>query len=154
MKKKYIASILVILLLVVVLAYLNRPFDDCITIEGIKVGIQNSSVLAKVSDFYYETSASTDFSAVFQFENWKTVSTLPEGAPVLTLQLAELWIIEFYDNGFVAAYNGYSAIGKKASAYYDVGEAVAGQIVSYLQQNGVPHKMGDGTISQATFNRQ
>lgn len=154
MKKRLVVGILMMLLLGALLMYCNRPLDDYITVGGIKAGIENNSVLAQISGFYYETSASTDFSAVFQFENWKTVSTLPEGAPVLRLQLAELWIIEFYDNGFVAANNGYSAIGKKASAYYDVGEAVAGQIVSYLQQNGVPHKMGDGTISQATFNRQ
>ena len=154
MKKRLIVGTLMMLLLVALLTYCNRSLDDYITVGGIKAGIENNSVLAQVSDFYYETSASTDFSAVFQFENWQTVSTLPDGTPVLTLQLAELWIIEFYDNGFVAAHNGYSAIGKKASAYYDVGEAVAEQIVSYLQQNGVPHKMGDGTISQATFNRQ
>lgn len=140
------------LLLGALLAYCNRPLDDYITVGGMKAGIENNSVLAKVSDCYYETSVSAAFTAIFQFENWKTVSTLPDGAPVLTLQLAELWIIEFYDNGFVAAYNGYSAIGKKSTAYYDVGEAVVEQIISYLEQNGVMHEMEDGTISSATFN--
>ena len=152
MKKKFIVSILVILLLVALLAYLNRPLDDCITVDGIENGIQNNSVLAKVSDCYYEIPASTGFSALFQFENWKSASTLSAGEPVLTLQLSELWIVEFYDDGFVAAYNGYSSFGKKSCAYYNVGETVASQIVSYLEQNGVPHEMGDGTISSATFN--
>ena len=152
MKKRYLAGVLAILLFIAMLAYFNRPFDDCITVEGIEVAIQSNSVLAKVSNSYYEVSASTDFSAVFQFDNWKSVSSLPNSESVLTLQLSELWIVEFYDGGFVEAYNGYSAIGKKSRAYYDVRETVAGDIVSYLEQNGVPHEMGDGTISPATFN--
>ena len=152
MKKRYFVGILAILLLVVILAYFNRPYDNCITVDGIKVGIQNNSVLAKVSNCYYETSASMDFSAVFQFETWKSVSSLPNSEPVLTLQLSELWIVEFYDGGFAAAYNGYSAFGRKSCAYYNVGETLADQLVSYLEHNGIPHEMGDGTISSATFN--
>ena len=141
-----------ILLLVAMLAYLNRPLDDCITVDGIENGIQNNSVLAKVRECYYEIPASTDFSALFQFENWESASTLSVGELVLTLQLSELWIIEFYNDGFVATYNGYSSFGKKSYAYYSVGETVVSQMVSYLEQNGVPHEMGDGTISSATFN--
>ena len=152
MKRVYIAGVLVTVLLCSLLAYINRPFDNSITIDGIKAGIENHSVLAKVGNRYYETTASPDFAAEFQFESWKPVSSSPAGEPVLTLQLSELWVVSFYDGGFAGAHNGYSAIGNKSSAFYNVGETAADQIVSYLIQHGIPHEVGDGTISAATFN--
>lgn len=157
----YIAFGIVILLWVAIIGaiigFINRPLDSYVTIEGIQMGTQTHEnyILAKTGDSFYETDPSDEFAALFEFEEWKMVSSAPSGDSVLSLQFAELWVVDIYSDGLVAAYNGYASSTRcKDSAYYSMPAEAVEKIIEYLKQNGTLHKMGDGTISEATFNHE
>lgn len=142
-----------ILLIGTAVYYVNRPLDFHVTISGIQAGTQSQEnyILAKIDDAYYETDSSNDFSAMFAFDEWETSSTMPSGEPVLLLQFAELWVVEVYSDGQAAAYNGYAAMGEKSYAYYKIPDDAVRQVINYLEEKGITHELGDGTIGMETF---
>lgn len=150
----YCILILVAILFVgAVIYYINRPLDSCVTISGIQNGTQNqgNSVLAKIGDEYYEIASTNEFTTMFSFDEWEKSSSTLSGEPVMLLQFAELWVVELYSDGQVAAYNGYAALGKKSYAYYKMPESAVEQVISYIEEKGISHEYGDGTIGMATF---
>lgn len=157
----YIAFGIVIALALViagtVIEFINRPLDSYVTVEGIQMGTQTHEnyVLAKSGDSYYETDPSDEFAALFQFEEWEMISVPPEGEPLLSLQFAELWVVDIYSDGRVAAYNGYAPSTRcKDSACYSMPTEAVAQVIEYLEKNAIEHEMGDGTITRATFNHE
>ena len=147
-----IVAILVIALIIAVVAFIFRPAVYTITIPGIQSNMETQTILAKVGDAYYQAEPKDEFVELFSFDDWEQISTVPAGEPVLLLQLAELYVIEFYADGQVAAYDGYSPIGYKSYAYYAIPGNTVDQIINSLQENGTIHQYGDGTIGSSTFN--
>jgi len=160
------AKIFIVLTLCVVVVFMlviggavqrfhDRPLDSSVTVEGVMNGIENrlDTILAKINDSYYQINPTNEFSKLLQFDHWIPASATPEGEPVVSLRLAELWIAEFYSDGTAAVHNGY-AIKKKYKdfACYSVPGDVLQDIVESIEQNGTPHQLGDGTISVGTFN--
>ena len=147
-------GVVILLLVVALAAYLTRPLDYYVTISGIQDGsqCQNNSILAKIGDAYYEINATVAFAEQLAFSEWEEISDKPSGEPAILLQFAELWVVELYDTGYVAAYNGYASIGNRSSAYYKIPENVAKLVICYFESNGIGHKLGDGTIGLTSFN--
>lgn len=149
-----IVIVLILAIAGLIIGFVNRPLHSSVAVAGIQTAtqVQPNSVLAKADDCYYEVDASDEFAALFQFENWELVSKVSAGEPVISLQFAELWVVNFYTDGLVAAHNGYApSRNYKGSAYYSIPLEVSKEIIAYLEQNGTPHELGDGTISKRTF---
>lgn len=72
---------------------------------------------------------------------------------MLVLRFAEAWIVEFYADGTVAAYNGYASGGTKEDAYYVIPSHIIKNLISYIDTNGIPHELVDGAISTSTFHK-
>lgn len=148
-----IIGIVILLLVAVLVTYLTCPLDYCVTISGIRNGSQsqNNSILAKIGEAYYEIDSTVEFAEHLAFSEWEEIAYKPSGDPVILLQFAELWVVEMYDTGYVAAYNGYASIGKRSSAYYKVPANVAKLVICYFENNGTNHELGDGTIGLTSF---
>lgn len=140
-----LAIVVIILLFAVGLVlWKDRPLDYHVTIEGIQERTQ-SSVLARVDGSYYIINKADEFSALFQFKDWKLVSTAPKGEPIFSLHLEELWTVDFYSDGSVAAHDGYTlGLRYRGSAYYTIPSNVPQDIVRYLEENGVLQELGEG----------
>ena len=154
----YVALGIVCLLVIAVISFIiyqkTKPLSDSVTVEHLKMETSetNSYILAKISDEYYETNASDEFGSLFAFDDWKLISNKPDGELCISLRFAEQYILEIFDNGYVAAYDGYAPRKTVSYAYYTIPEHVANSVTSYLRQNGIPHEIGDGAIGMGTFN--
>ena len=153
------AALGVVVLLVIAIAGIiifqkAKPLADSVTIEHLitETSETNTFILAKINDEYYETSASADLGNCFSFEDWTITPNRPEGEVCISLRLGELYIVEIYDNGYAAAYDGYAPRKQVSFAYYSIPENVSASIMSHLRQNGIPREMGDGAIGMGTFN--
>ena len=138
----------------VIVFELIKPLDSCVTVSGIHSRVQNQDnyyILARADGAYYETYPSDDFATLFSFDDWECTNSL-SGELLLSLEFAELWVIDFYSDGQAAAYNGYAGIGKKAYAYYNIPDYIANRVIDYLEENGIQHEFGDGTIGLGSFN--
>ena len=149
----------VVILLVIAIAGIiifqkTKPLADSVTIDHLlmETSETNTYILAKCNDEYYETSASVDLCSCFSFEDWTINPNRPEGEVCISIRLAELYIVEIYDNGYAAVYDGYAPRKQVSFAYYSILENVSASIMSHLRQNGIPREMGDGAISTGTFN--
>ena len=150
-----IVAALTIIGVITCIRFSNRPLDPCVTVDGIREAAQTQGAYAKSGESYYQVSSSTEFAAMFSFEEWTQVKSAPEGNPILLLTFAELWVVEFYPDGRAAAYNGYAADSRyKDHAYYQLPETVIDNLVAYLQTFGTPRTLGDGTISKSTFRHE
>lgn len=140
-------------LIAFIISHNNRPLDSSVTISGIQAGVQaqENYILAKVGDSYYETASANSFSTLFLFDEWKVAQAIPAEGPVVSLQFAELWVVDIYSDGTVAAYNGYAPRKYQESAYYIMPEVAVAEIIAYLEETATPHYLGDGTIGQSTF---
>lgn len=153
------AALGVVVLLVIAIAGIiifqkAKPLADSVTIEHLitETSETNTFILAKINDEYYETSASADLGNCFSFEDWTITPNRPEGEICISIRLAELYIVEIYDNGYAAVYDGYAPRKQVSSAYYSIPENVSASIMAHLRQNGIQREMGDGAISTGTFN--
>ena len=82
---------------------------------------------------------SDDFSAKWSFDEWAVLPfEEPQGEPLVSFCLAELYIVEFYEEGRVFAHNGYASNDTQPSAWYSVPGTVADSILEYLQNNETP----------------
>ena len=155
----YVVFGIVILLVFAIAGFIifemTKPLCSSVTFSGLQTEISetNNYILAKTGDDeYFEISASIELGNIFSFDSWELVDEAPNGEIVASLRLAELYILEIYDNGYAAVYDGYAPIKTVSYAYYEISNDVSTALVSYLRQNGVPHELGDGTIGMGTFN--
>jgi hypothetical protein len=163
MKKRkkiiFMAVIIWLLIVVVVAAGLislgsGRTVSPGITVTGIKSGVekQDNYILARVKDRYYEITPSNDFMQTFLFDEWEQATGIPSDEEVvISLQFAELLVVDIYESGAIAAYDGYASRNYRAFAYYEMPKMTVEKISDFLEKNAIPHKMGDGTISDSTF---
>lgn len=131
-----------------------RSVSPSITVAGIRSGteIQYNYILAKVEDRYYEIAPSTEFMQVFLFDDWESVNEIStEANIVISLQFAELLVVDIYDNGMIVAYDGYASRKYKSFAYYKMPVIAVETIGDFLEKNAISHEFGDGTISNSTF---
>lgn len=136
-----------------VIYYVARPLDPLVKISGVQNETQEEGdrVLVKLGDAYYEVDSSDEFASVFAFDQWNRCLTTPSEEPVMLLEYQELYVAEVYADGTVAVYNGYAQIGKKRHAYYKAPQGMVDQVTDYIKDNGVEHKMGDGSIGPGSF---
>ena len=156
MKKRYLLfPLLIFALVAIILGYtVFKPLDNSITIEGLLIATEETDyILVQSSDKYFEIEGSTDFSSLFEFNEWKQQKEEPTGEPMLVLRFAEAWIVEFFPEGIVTAHNGYAAKGKKADAYYLIPSYIVDELITYVEMFGVQHEYGDGAIGSATFHK-
>ena len=148
-----IVCLIVIAVVGLVVYEKTKPLCDSVTTANLKVQTAetNDYILAKISDEYYQTSASVEFSSIFSFDEWELVSHMPDSELCISLRFSELYILEIYYGGYAAAQDGYASTKNVSYAYYTIPEDVGSSIMSYLRQNGIPHEMGDGTIGMGTF---
>lgn len=148
-----IIALAAILLVGAVICYLFRPLDPFVTISGVQNATQGEGggVSVKLGDAHYTVDSSAEFASVFAFDQWNRCLTRPSEEPIMLLEFQELWVAELYADGTVAVYNGYSQIGKKGQAYYKAPQGMIDQVVDYVKDNGVEHKMGDGTVGPGRF---
>lgn len=140
---------------------LLRPYNDDITIDALKSTTEMCDyILAQVSNdpdigsdsfSYYEFSGTTEFSQLFDFDEWAISKTAPQGTPSLVLRFAEAWILELYPNGTSWAHNGYASSGTKSDCYYTFSTDTLEALIAYMKDCAVPHTFGDGVISMGTF---
>ena len=140
---------------------LQRPYADETEVDSLETAVQDqdyiliqvsSSSASESSAFsYYEISGNSDFSALFDFENWSVSDAAPNGSPAVTLRFAETWLLELYPDGTALAHYGYAEAGQKADCYYVLSSNILGPIVAYIRERAIPHTLGDGTISSSTF---
>jgi hypothetical protein len=132
----------------------GRIVSSDITVEGIKSGTekQDNYILAKVKDRYYEIAPSTDFMKTFLFDEWEITDGVPfDEEVVISLQFAELLVVDIYENGTIAAYDGYASRHYRSFAYYAIPETAVEEIGDFLEKNAKAREFGDGTISDSTF---
>lgn len=163
--KRFIFMLITIVLLIVVAIvtlvliprFYGRSVSPNITVAGIRSGTetQDNYILAKVEDKYYEIVPSTNFMQVFLFDEWENVSEISaEADVVISLQFAELLVIDIYENGMVAAYDGYASRKYKSFTYYAMPVTAVETIGDFLEKNASSHEFGDGTISNSTFRHE
>lgn len=157
--KRFIVLLIVAVVVVIVLIsrFNCRAVSPNITVTGIKSGTetQDNYILAKVEDKYYEIAPSTNFMQVFLFDEWENVSEISaEVDVVISLQFAELLVIDIYENGMIAAYDGYASRKYKSFAYYAMPVTAVETICDFLEENASSHEFGDGTISNSTFRHE
>ena len=163
--KRFIFMLITIVLLIVVAIvalvliprFFSRSVSPDITVAGIRAGTetQDNNILAKVEDKYYEISPSTNFMQVFLFDEWENVDEISaEADVVISLQFAELLVIDIYENGMVAAYDGYASHNYISFASYAMPVTAVETIGDFLEKNAILHEFGDGTISSSTFRHE
>lgn len=158
-KRKHILLVALLSILVVIIAFAGahfafKPLDYSVTINGLQVAAEETDyILVKTDDSYFEIQGTTAFSNLFEFDQWQQQNEAPSEQPVLVLRFAEAWIVEFYADGTVAAYNGYASGGTKEDAYYVIPSHIIKNLISYIDTNGIPHELGDGAISTSTFHK-
>lgn len=153
--KKCIALCCIIIIVVLCLYHFSLQLDPKVSIDGLEVEIQNTElyILGKKDNSYWGINSTEEFVDTFSFSDWELTTKLPEGDPTLSLAFGELWVLELYAEGFAAAYNGYSSLGTKSFAYYNIPSNTTDSVIIYLEKNGTPHELGDGFIGVGTFNR-
>lgn len=132
----------------------NNSVSPNITISGIQsaTASQENYILAKVEEKYYEISSSNEFSQLFLFKKWKNIKEITQGIDVIiSLRFAELFVIDIYENGMIAAYDGYAPREYRSLAYYEMPTSAIESIVTFFEENAIRHELGDGTISNSTF---
>lgn len=154
--KNFIFIMVGLIIIFVVWSLMNseRAVSPDITIRGIQTATaaQEDYILVKAKEKYYEVYSSSDFSQLFSFENWKIIKEInKEEDVIISLRFAELFVIDVYKNGMVAAYDGYAAREYSSSAYYKMPITAIEKIINFLEENAILHKFGDGTISNSTF---
>ena len=140
---------------------LQHPYADETEVDSLKTAVQDQdyiliqvsgSSISELSAFsYYEISGNSDFSALFDFENWSVSDAAPKGSPVVTLRFAETWILELYPDGTALAHYGYAEAGRNADCCYVISSDILEPIVTYIEECAMPHSLGDGLISSSTF---
>ena len=127
---------------------LQRPYADETEVDSLETAVQDQDyILLQVSS----SSGNSDFSALFDFENWSVSDAAPNGSPAVTLRFAETWLLELYPDGTALAHYGYAEAGQKADCYYVLSSDILEPIVAYIRERAIPHTLGDGTISSSTF---
>lgn len=125
-----------------------------ITISGIQSATESQEdyILAKIEEKYYEIPSSHEFSQLFLFEKWKNRREINQEIDVIiSLRFAELFVIEIYENGMIAAYDGYAPKEYRSLEYYEMPISAIEKIVTFFEENAIRHEFGDGIISNATF---
>lgn len=160
-KRFIFMSIIIVFLIVVSIAAIVltslfncRSVSPNITVTGIRSGTetQHNYILAKVEDRYYEIAPSTDFMQKFLFDDWENVNEISaEADVVISLQFAELLVVDIYENGMIAAYDGYASRRYKSFAYYTMPVIAVETIGDFLEENAISHEFGDGIIGNSTF---
>ena len=154
-KKIGIACVIMVLacFIVNIISNLCKPLNNYITIDALLNNVSNNSyILIKTENEYYELKGTPNLKDLFDFELWQQQDKSPTGELLLTIRLAELWIIELYSDGEALAHYGYSLRGEKSEAYYNIPKHVLDNLFDYIKQYGIRHEFGDGTISSSTFN--
>lgn len=159
MKKKHLLFLFILLVIVVPITFAFlyaafKPLNSSITIDGLRVAAEETDyILVKSDDSYFEIQGSTEFSTLFEFDEWKQRKEKAAGEAVLVLRFAEAWIVEFFADGTVTAHDGYAASGTKQDAYYTIPSHVTDALTVYITTHGVQHELGDGAIGIGTFHK-
>lgn len=126
-----------IFVVICAISYINRPFSPEVTVDKIQKAItENSSILVKSNDRYYEIGASDDFAKLFAFDKWEQTQKQSYDNPVIAFRLAEEWIIDLHSDGKATAYYGYSSSKYKSNAYYVVPTEIIQVLSDYVEVNG------------------
>ena len=137
-----IKMILALMLMVVVLTgCTQKPLNSSITVAGIEISVQQDQdcLYAKTGDIYYKLYGSNAFSQKWCFDEWEVLPfEEPQGEPLISFRLAELYIVEFYEGGRVFAHNGYASKGTQSSACYAVPSTVVTALLEHLRSNETP----------------
>ena len=151
-------AILLLMIIGVAIFYHNNNFSQnispTITVRGIQEATetQDNYILAKIEEKYYGISPSKEFSQLFLFEKWKNIKEINKGLDVvISIRFAELFVIDIYKNGLIAAYDGYAAKEYSSVAYYEMPISTVESIKKFFEENANRHKFGDGTIGFSTF---
>ena len=139
MKKLLLILVLAFFLFIalVVLSFINRPYSDCVTVEGIENAALNGGVImAKIGDDYYEIETSSELCDLFSSGDWEMTREKSFENAVISFRFAEEWIVEFHADGKVCAYYGYASRKEKKIAYYEIPDDTADKLATFVVRNG------------------
>ena len=136
-------------LLIAVIWYISRPkpYDPSLTPEHIQNRVafsdKRNRFLVKLVDPLheenvrcYEAEPSYNFVELFAFDQWELTEEKTDSTPVMAFRLAEEWVIELYNDGKIAAHDGYAPRKYESAAYYTVPAEIITALSAYIEANG------------------
>ena len=134
---KILFAAVCIFVVICAILHANRPFSPEVTVEKIKKAVtENSLILVKSNDCYYEIGASDDLAKLLAFDKWEQAQMQSDDTPAIAFRLAEEWIIDLHSDGTATAYYGYSSSKHKSNAYYVVPTEIVKAISDFVEANG------------------
>lgn len=125
----------------------NLPASEMLETQRLEANVQQPKLNVLLEDTCYELDGGEALADLCSFESWEVTDRPEPGEHILTIRLAELYEIAFYENGVAQAYDGYSPTLQLSNLWYQVPEDAAAALADYVRGNGTVREVTLGAAS-------